>query len=244
MLVVWIAGTVCVFRSQCFQWESCFSWERIDYFVRTKVFWLRMCEKRNQDTAIALGLIILQSQRVQFPSREIKTVSDAFCGALTTVLDHYKEIKHFTEERGYILHCTFNHSCDALLLFCFGPTAHCASIADGIVPRCPSPRRKIVLLRRKPASSGPRNAELRVKTTSTVFCEGSEKVAINLLRKQLCKTSLFISFIKIENIFYGLNVLHLKGFFSPLSNYCVNWVFREERWQTSKTKAAASELLL
>lgn len=83
-----------------------------------------MCEKRNQDTAIALGLIILQSQRVQFPSREIKTVSDAFCGALSTVLDHYKEIKHFTEERGYILHCTFNHSCDALLLFCFGPTAH------------------------------------------------------------------------------------------------------------------------
>lgn len=117
MLVVWIAGTVCVFKSQCFQWESCFSWERIDYFVRTKVFWLRMCEKRNQDTAIALGLIILQSQRVQFPSREIKTVSDAFCGALTTVLDHYKEIKHFTEEGGYILHCTFNHSCDALLLF-------------------------------------------------------------------------------------------------------------------------------
>lgn len=92
----------------------------------------------------------------------------------------------------YILHCTLNHNCDALLCFCFGSTAHCASIADGTVPRCLLPRRKTVLLRRRPASSGPRNAELRVKTTSTVFCEAFEKAAINLLRKQLCKTSLFI----------------------------------------------------
>lgn len=49
-----------------------------------------------------------------------------------------------------------------------------------------------MLLRRRLASSGLRSVQLIVKTTSTIFYEALEEVAINLLSKQLCKTDLLI----------------------------------------------------
>uniref|UniRef100_A0A8C4V7R8 Ribosomal protein L5 n=1 Tax=Falco tinnunculus TaxID=100819 RepID=A0A8C4V7R8_FALTI len=93
---------------------------------------------------------------------------------------------------------------------------------DGTVPRCPSPRRKIVLLRRRLAFSGPRSVQLIVKTTSTVFYEALEKVAINLLSKQLSKTGLLISYKYAEYSFYKQMSFNLKGFPLALSKYCMN----------------------
>lgn len=133
-----------------------------------------------------------------------------FCGALTTALNHYEKIRHVTEVRIHssialliiilIQHCSFHDHLSAY--FCLGYIIDCAYIAGGTVPRCPSLRRKIVLLRRRLAFSGPRSAQLIVKTTSTIFYEALEKVAINLLSKQLCKTGLLIYLIKMQNIFF------------------------------------------
>lgn len=130
------------------------------------------------------------------------------CGALTTALNHYEEIKRVTEVgicSSIVLLITVLVCCSfidhLLAYFCLGYIIHCAYVADGTVPRCPSPRRKIVLLRRRLAFSGPRSAQLIVKTTSTILCEALEKVAINLLIKQLCKTGLLIYLIKMQNTF-------------------------------------------
>lgn len=59
-----------------------------------------MWEKRNQGTAVALGLItsMLRSQRIQsLPLEKLELSSHAFCGVLTTALDRYEEIKLVTE---------------------------------------------------------------------------------------------------------------------------------------------------
>uniref|UniRef100_A0A8C3J6R9 Ribosomal protein L5 n=1 Tax=Calidris pygmaea TaxID=425635 RepID=A0A8C3J6R9_9CHAR len=88
---------------------------------------------------------------------------------------------------------------------------------DGTVPRCPSPRRKTVLLRRRLAFSGPRSVQLTVKTTSTVFYEALEKVAINLLSKQLCKTGLIMSSKDAEYFLRSSYSVALRVFF-PLQS--------------------------
>ena len=141
----------------------------------------------------------LQSQKnTELEEFNYCSLTMPFCGALITALNH-EEIKHVTEVGicssialliTALVHCSFLDHLFAY--FCVGCNIHCAYIADGTVPRCPLPRRKIVLLRRRLAFSGPRSVQLIVKTTSTIFYEALEKVAINLLSKQLCKTGLLI----------------------------------------------------
>lgn len=150
-------------------------------------------KKSRHSYCIGLGNVCTSvTESTEFPPREIKTVQPCFLWCPNYSIRSlwgnkacYRSGNIFSTGLliPVVMLCYF---------FCFGSTAHCPSFADGTVPRCLLPRRRTVLLRRRPASSGPRSAELRVKTTSTVFCEAFQKEAINLLRKQLCKTSLFI----------------------------------------------------
>lgn len=160
-----------------------------------------------------------------------------FCGALTTALNHYSKVKHVTEVEicssiavliTVLVHCSFLDHLFAY--FCLWYIVYCAYIADGTVPRCPLPRRKIVLLRRRLAFSGPRSAQLIVKTTSTIFYEALEKVAINLLSKQLCKTGLLISYKDAEYFFMIQIFCSLKGFFSPFKVLYEVLHRGKERW--------------
>lgn len=48
--------------------------------------------------------------------------------------------------------------------------------------------------------------QLIVKTTSTIFYEALEKVAINLLSKQLSKTGLLIYLLKMQSIFLMIQI--------------------------------------
>lgn len=151
----------------------------------------------------------------ELTSRGIKLLQSTlpFCGALAAALNHYEEIKHVTEVGvcstialliPVLGHCSFID--DLCAYFCLGYIIDCAYIADGTVRRCPLLRRKIVLLRRRRAFSGPRNVQLIVKTTSTIFYEALEKVAINLLSKQLSKTGLLIYLLKMQSIFLMIQI--------------------------------------